>query len=122
MLRNADIVAEGAAVIKDPSEPIGSNVFVWQGGDAKGSTWEGTGFHADPSVPTAPNTDVLQRIDGAPDVMDPSGRASSRGRCSYHRPAGHSGYPQRHWLHGDGRADQLSIAMSDQDRFEDGEP
>ena len=35
-----------------------------------GSSWEGMGFHAGPSVPTAPDTDVLQRIDGAPDVMD----------------------------------------------------
>ena len=70
VLQNADIVAEGAATIKDPAEPIGSNVFVWQGGDAKGSTWEGMGFHADPTVPTAPNTNVLQRIDGAPQVMD----------------------------------------------------
>jgi hypothetical protein len=43
---------------------------VWQGGDTHGSTWEGMGFHAGPSVPTAPDTDVLQRIDGAPDVMD----------------------------------------------------
>jgi hypothetical protein len=70
VLQNADILAEGAAIIKDPNEPIGSNVFVWQGGDAKGSTWEAMGFHADPSVPTAPDTDVLQRIDGAPDVMN----------------------------------------------------
>jgi hypothetical protein len=70
VLQNADLVAEGAAIIKDPNEPIGSNVFVWQGGDAKGSTWEAMGFHADPSVPTAPDTDVLQRIDGAPDVMN----------------------------------------------------
>jgi hypothetical protein len=70
VLQNAEIVAEGAAIIKGPSEPIGSNVFVWQGGDAHGSSWEGMGFHAGPSVPTAPDTDVLQRIDGAPDVMD----------------------------------------------------
>ena len=70
VLQNADIVAEGAATIKDPARPIGSNVFVWQGGDAKGSTWDGMGFHADPTVPMAPNTNVLQRIDGAPDVMD----------------------------------------------------
>ena len=48
VLQNADIVAEGAATIKDPTEPIGSNVFVWQGADAKGSTWDGMGFHADP--------------------------------------------------------------------------
>ena len=32
-----------------------------------GKAWAST---ADPTVPTAPNTDVLQRIDGAPDVMD----------------------------------------------------
>jgi hypothetical protein len=70
VLQNAEIVAEGAAVIKDPTQPIGSNVFVWQGGDAHGSSWEGMGFHAAASVPTAPDTDVLQRIDGAPDVMD----------------------------------------------------
>ena len=70
VLQNAEIVAEGAAIIKDPSEPIGSNVFVWQGGNTHGSSWEGMGFHACPSVPTAPDTNVLQRIDGAPDVMD----------------------------------------------------
>jgi hypothetical protein len=44
VLQNADIFAEGTATIKDPTMPIGSNVFVWQGGDAKGSTWEGMGF------------------------------------------------------------------------------
>ena len=70
VLQNADMVAEGAAIIADPSEPLGSNVFVWPGGDAKGSTWEQMGFHAEPGVPTAPNTGVLQRIDGAPEVMD----------------------------------------------------
>jgi hypothetical protein len=70
VLQNAEIVAEGVAIIKDPTQPIGSNVFVWQGGDTHGSSWEGMGFHAGPSVPTAPDTDVLQRIDGAPDVMD----------------------------------------------------
>jgi hypothetical protein len=70
VLENANIVAEGAAIIKDPEKPIGSNVFVWKGGDAHSSTWEGMGFHADPGVPTAPDSDVLQRIDGAPQVMD----------------------------------------------------
>jgi hypothetical protein len=70
VLQNADIVAEGAATIKDPAEPIGSNVFVWQGGDVKGSTWDAMGFHADPTGSTTPSTDLLQRIDGAPDVMD----------------------------------------------------
>ncbi len=50
--------------------PKPAHRLVWQGGDTHGSTWEGMGFHAGPSVPTAPDTDVLQRIDGAPDVMD----------------------------------------------------
>jgi hypothetical protein len=36
VLQNAEIVAEGAAFIKNPTQPIGSNVFVWQGGDAHG--------------------------------------------------------------------------------------
>jgi hypothetical protein len=73
VLQNADIVAEGAAIIKDPSEPIGSNVFVWQGGDASGgngSSWLGLGFHAEPRSPAMPDTDAIQRIDGAPEIMD----------------------------------------------------
>ncbi len=45
-------------------------MFVWQGGDPKGSTWEGMGFHADEEAATAPNTAVLERIEGSPDVMD----------------------------------------------------
>ena len=106
VLQNADIVAEGAATIKDPTEPIGSNVFVWQGGDAKGSTWEGMGFHADPSVPTAPNTDVLQRIDGAPDVMDVIRDRIKPGTVLVTTDsAGIARDAQRQQLHGDGRAD-----------------
>ena len=70
VLQNADIVAEGEAIIANPSQPLGSNVFVWQAGDAKGSTWDAMGFHADPALATTPNADVLQRIDGAPGVMD----------------------------------------------------
>jgi hypothetical protein len=70
VLENGNIVAAGDAVIEDPAEPLGSNVFVWRGGDASGSTWEGMGFHADPNGAVAPNTTVLQRIDGSPAVMD----------------------------------------------------
>ena len=69
VLQNADIVAEGEAIIVNPSEPLGSNVFVWQGGDAKGSTWAAMGFHADATASIAPNGDVLQRIDGAPEIL-----------------------------------------------------
>jgi len=70
VLQNGNIVAEGDANIKDPGKAIGSNVFVWQGGDPNGSSWDGMGFHADAEGATAPNTAVLERIEGSPDVMD----------------------------------------------------
>jgi hypothetical protein len=69
VLQNGAIVAEGDANIEDPSKPLGSNVFVWQGGDPKGSSWEGMGFHADGEGATAPSTAVLERIKGSTDVM-----------------------------------------------------
>jgi hypothetical protein len=74
VLQNGNIVAQGDANIKDPGKPIGSNVFVWQGGDPKGSTWEGMGFHADATDATAPNSAVLERIEGSPDVMEAIGK------------------------------------------------
>jgi hypothetical protein len=70
VLQNGAIVADGDANIKDSSKAIGSNVFVWQGGDPKGSSWEGMGFHAGEEDATAPNTAVLERIEGSPEVMD----------------------------------------------------
>ncbi len=70
VLQNGTIVAEGDANIQDPSKPLGSNVFVWQGGDLEGSTWEGMGFYADAGGAVAPNTAVIERIDGSPEVMD----------------------------------------------------
>jgi L,D-transpeptidase catalytic domain len=70
VLQNGAIVAEGAAAIDDPSKPLGSNVFVWQGGDPEGSSWEGMGFIAAGEGATAPNTAVIERIDGSDEVMD----------------------------------------------------
>ena len=69
VVENGDILAEGDAIIKDPSRPLGSHVFIWQGGDRKGSTWLGIGFHPIPGSAMAPDKDVLERIDGAPSVM-----------------------------------------------------
>ncbi len=74
VLQNGDIVAQGDANIKDPGKPLGSNVFVWQGGDPKGSTWEGMGFKADETGAITPNSAVLQRIEGSPDVMEAIGK------------------------------------------------
>jgi hypothetical protein len=70
VLQNGAIVAEGDANIQDPSKPLGSNVFVWQGGDLEGSTWEGMGFYADVGGAVAPNTAVIERIEGSPEVME----------------------------------------------------
>jgi hypothetical protein len=70
VLQNGAIVVDGEANIKDPSKALGSNVFVWQGGDPKGSTWEGMGFQAAAEGAVAPNTAVLERIEGSPEVMD----------------------------------------------------
>ena len=70
VLQGGAIVAEGDANIKDASKPIGSNVFIWQGGDKNGSTWDGMGFHADGEGAVAPNTAVLERIEGSDEVME----------------------------------------------------
>lgn len=70
VLQGGAIVAEGDANIKDPSKPIGSNVFIWQGGDKNGSSWDGMGFHPDGEGAVAPNAAVLERIEGSEQVMD----------------------------------------------------
>lgn len=44
VIQNGDIVAEGKAEIANPKKPLGSNVFVLEGGDENGFTWEATGF------------------------------------------------------------------------------
>jgi hypothetical protein len=70
VLQNGDIVAQGEAMIEDPSKPLGSNVFVWRGGDPKGSTWDAMGFHVEAGGAKAPSTAALERIDGEPEVME----------------------------------------------------
>ena len=46
----------------------------------KGSSWEGTGFHADETGATAPNSAVLERIEGSPDVMEAIGKRIKPGK------------------------------------------
>jgi hypothetical protein len=70
VLENGVIVAQGNASIRNPSQPLGSSVFIWQGGTANGSSWQGMGFHAQLNGAAAPDTDTLERIDGSPDVMN----------------------------------------------------
>lgn len=69
VLENGAIVAQGDATIRNPLQPLGSNVFIWQGGNANGSSWQGMGFHAQVNGAIAPDTNTLERIDGSQDVM-----------------------------------------------------
>jgi len=70
VLVDAAVVAEGSAIIKDKDQPLGSNVFIWQGGDAQGSTWDAMGFQHTPGDVSGPTTETLERIDGSPEVME----------------------------------------------------
>jgi len=70
VLENGVRVAQGDAIIRNPSQPLGSNVFIWQGGNVNGSSWQGMGFHAEMNGAVVPGTDTLERIDGAPDLMN----------------------------------------------------
>jgi hypothetical protein len=71
VLQNGDIVAQGPATIADPSRPLGSQVFVYEGGDANGSTWQAMGFQPNRKKGARnATTALLERIQGAPDVMD----------------------------------------------------
>ena len=79
--RAARSVAEGDANIKDASKPIGSNVFIWQGGDKNGSTWDGVGFHADGEGAVAPNSALLERIEGSDEVMEAIKKRLKAVRC-----------------------------------------
>ena len=109
VLQNGNIVAQGDANIKDPGKAIGSNVFVWQGGDPNGSTWDGMGFHADAEGATAPNTAVLERIEGSPDVMDAHPQAhEARDGTGHHRRGRHGRHQEWRGLRGYGRPRQVS--------------
>ncbi|HEX3945181.1 MAG TPA: L,D-transpeptidase family protein [Rhizomicrobium sp.] len=70
VLENGIIVAQGDAMIRNPSQPLGSNVFIWQGGNVNGSSWQGMGFHAELNGALVPGTGTLERIDGSPDLMN----------------------------------------------------
>jgi hypothetical protein len=108
VLQNADIVAEGAR--RSRIRPSRIQCLRLAGGRRARFDREGMGFHADPSVPIAPNTDVLQRIDGAPDVMDVIRERIKPGTVlvTTDSPATPR-HPQRQRLHGDGRTDELSM-------------
>jgi len=62
VIQNGDIVAEGKVEIDDPSKPLGSNVFILQGGNENGFTWEATGFSSGGKNAKKPDTSTVERI------------------------------------------------------------
>jgi hypothetical protein len=69
VLQNGDIVAQGKATIANPSKPLGSHVFILQGGDEKGFTWQASGFDTGRRA-AKPNTSVVERVTPPQDVLD----------------------------------------------------
>ena len=69
VIQNGDIVAQGTATIADPSKPLGSNVFILQGGDEDGFTWQASGFAPGKNGAKTPNTSTVERITPPPNVQ-----------------------------------------------------
>ena len=69
VLQNGEIVAQGTATIANPSKPLGSHVFVLQGGDEKGFTWQASGFDTGRRA-AKPTTSVVERVTPPQDVLD----------------------------------------------------
>jgi hypothetical protein len=70
VLQNGEIVAQGKATIANPSKPLGSHVFVLQGGDEKGFTWQAVGFNTGRGGAAKPTTAVVERVTPPPDVFE----------------------------------------------------
>ncbi len=70
VMQNGEIVAEGKATIANPSKPLGSHVFVLQGGDEKGFTWQASGFDTGRRGAVKPNTSVVERVTPPQNVLD----------------------------------------------------
>jgi hypothetical protein len=64
VVQDGTILAAGPVAIKDAGAPLGSNLFVWQGGDLAGtpSIFSGGGFQPVPSGAATANAAVLARI------------------------------------------------------------
>jgi hypothetical protein len=69
VIQNGDIVAEGKATIADPSKPLGSNVFILEGGDEDGFTWRATGYSSGGKGAKKPSASTVERVTPPPDVQ-----------------------------------------------------
>jgi hypothetical protein len=74
ILENGETVASGKAYIKDPTQPLGSHVFILTGPhDAtQGLAWHAIGYAPDSDdVLAAPDATLIKRISGDPSVIEP---------------------------------------------------
>jgi hypothetical protein len=62
VIQNGDIVAEGKATIADPRKPLGSNVFILEGGNEEGFTWQARGFSTGRGRAAKPSTSIVERV------------------------------------------------------------
>ncbi len=70
-VQDGTIVAQGPLTMEDPLEPLGTNVFVWRGGEVTDaeSIWTGGGFKPVLTVSAAAKADPVSRIEGNAKVM-----------------------------------------------------
>lgn len=73
ILENGETVAQGKAYIKDPSQPLGSHVFILTGAHAgsQGLAWHAIGHSADNVALPASDEALIRRISGDPSVIEP---------------------------------------------------
>lgn len=69
ILENGDIIAEGRATIANPSEPLGSHVYIFTRAADGHTHWHGIGHHRSSSA-QASDIATLQRIGGDQHITD----------------------------------------------------
>lgn len=71
VVQDGTVIAQGSAAIDNDAEPLGTNVFVWRGGDANGSgsIWRGNRFEPVRGAAAVGDAAVLARLDGSSKVM-----------------------------------------------------
>lgn len=74
ILENGETVASGKAYIKDPTQPLGSHVFILSGphDESQGLAWHAIGYAPDSNdALAAPDAALIKRISGDPSVIEP---------------------------------------------------
>jgi hypothetical protein len=71
VVQDGTVIAQGSATIDDAEEPLGTNVFVWRGGDERGSgsIWKGGSFKPVPGAAVVDDAAVLERLDASSKIM-----------------------------------------------------